>query len=273
MLGKLLKQEFRATGRIMLPVFGALVLLSVLANISFRLLDRVDGGFLGFVLGFVVFVFVLGMFGAAVMTLVLLVTRFHRNLLGDEGYLMHTLPVSVHGLIGSKLIVSLVWFLATGLILLLIGFLTGLIQSGTNLKELFLQLPSWKELKALLLGQGVTEADIARFLTQLLAFVVLTTLSTCLHFYSAMAMGHMFNKDKVLLSVVFFVVISFVLSLVTNLLGFRVNDLANLTIDGAAELVLFSRSLLRFLLAAELLKGALLYFATALSLRRGLNLA
>ena len=36
MLGKLLKHEFRATGRIMLPLFGILLLVSVGANFSIR---------------------------------------------------------------------------------------------------------------------------------------------------------------------------------------------------------------------------------------------
>ena len=46
MLGKLLKHEFRATGRTMLPVLGVLTLLVLLANISVRLLDTNSAGFL-----------------------------------------------------------------------------------------------------------------------------------------------------------------------------------------------------------------------------------
>ena len=34
MLGKLLKHEFRATGRIMLPLMGALLALALMANLS-----------------------------------------------------------------------------------------------------------------------------------------------------------------------------------------------------------------------------------------------
>ena len=90
-----------------------------------------------------------------------------------------------------------------------------------------------------------------------------------------MAMGHMFSKDKILLSIVFFVALSFVLSLATNLLGFRLHDLAALTVEkGELEMLIFyERRLLRFSLGAALLQGALLYFATTLSLRRGLNLS
>mgnify|MGYP006988889638 CR=1 FL=1 len=57
---------------------------------------------------------------AVVMTVVLMVSRFYRNLLRNEGYLMFTLPVSAHALVWSKLIVSLVWFLLTALLIFLV---------------------------------------------------------------------------------------------------------------------------------------------------------
>lgn len=277
MLGKLLKQEFRATGRIMLPVYGALVMLSVLGNFSIRLLDSglSDSSVLRFLAVFFIGFFIFGMFAAMIMTLVLMITRFYRNLLKDEGYLMHTLPVSVHGLVWSKLIVSLVWFVVTGLVITLIVCLTALIQSGTNLVDVFAEFPNWAEVKALLADQGIYGRDIALFFTELGALILIGTLANCLHFYAAMSMGHMFNKDKVLLSIVFFVVISFVLSLLTTLLGFRLTDLAALTVEsGSSEMLLvYMRRLLVFSIGVELVQGALLYFATTLSLRRGLNLA
>ena len=40
MLGKLLKHEFRATGRTMLPALGAVLALAVLANFSIRFRSR-----------------------------------------------------------------------------------------------------------------------------------------------------------------------------------------------------------------------------------------
>lgn len=276
MLGKLLKQEFRATGRIMLPVFGALLILSVLANFSIRILDSGMSGnsllriLAVMALGF----FIFGMIAVMFVTLWLMVSRFYRNLLKEEGYLMHTLPVSVHGLVWSKLIVSLVWFLATGLLIFVIVSLTALIQSGTQLSELLLQLPSWAEIKEALASVGLRGGDVTLFFAELGALMLVGTLASCLHFYAAMAMGHMFSKDKVLLSIVFFVALSFVLSVLTNLLGFRLHDLAALTVEngGAEMLLLYMRRLLVFSLGVSLLQSALLYFATTLSLRRGLNL-
>ena len=79
MLRKLLKQEFRATARVMLPLY------------------------------LVTFVLVLA-------ALIQAVLRFRSNLLGDEGYVMFTLPVSTHQLVWAKLITSVVWFLGAAVI-------------------------------------------------------------------------------------------------------------------------------------------------------------
>ena len=103
---------------------------------------------------------IIGMIAVTVMTTVVMVLRFYRNLLRDEGYLMHTLPVSVHSLVWSKLIVSLCWFAVTFLVILLTMLLTGLIQSGASLGEFFAGFPSWAEIQAALEQVGIRIGDL-----------------------------------------------------------------------------------------------------------------
>ena len=55
----------------------------------------------------------------AVITALTIIQRFTRNLLGREGYLMHTLPVTPAQLILSKLISSMVWLLCSILVIAL----------------------------------------------------------------------------------------------------------------------------------------------------------
>lgn len=52
----------------------------------------------------------------AIMSIVLMVNRFRTNLMGDEGYVTFTLPVSSHQIVWSKIIVSTVWFIVTGIV-------------------------------------------------------------------------------------------------------------------------------------------------------------
>ena len=129
MLGKLLKQDFRATARIILPVYAAVPVLGLFTNLITRLCENQNGFLIRAIGALVSFVFSLSLIAAVVTTVVLMILRFYRNLMTDEGYLMFTLPVSTTELIFSKLIVSIVWFLGTfavdALGMLLSGMLGG----------------------------------------------------------------------------------------------------------------------------------------------------
>ena len=276
MLGKLLKQEFRATGRIMLPVFGALLILSVLANFSIRVLDSSAGNNTGLrILAVLVLVFFgAAIFGALIVTLWLMVTRFYRNLLKDEGYLMHTLPVSVHELIWAKLIVSLVWFVATALLIFLVMSLTAFNLMNTNLEMIIEGFPSWAEIRQFLSEAGVLGRVTTLFFQGLLA-VVLGTLSTCLHFYAAMSLGHMFTKNKILLSVVFFVGFSFAFNMMEmayGAVGFSLFDSGPMAMTEFTDGLRFVSTITWHGIILSAIQGAVLYLATVLGLKRGLNL-
>lgn len=276
MLSKLLKHEFRATGRTMLPVYAAVVVLAVLANFSIRVIDRSVHTLLTIFCGLIIAAFVIGIIAAGIMTLVMMIKRFYTNYLKDEGYLMHTLPVSVHELVWSKMIVSVVWFAATAVVICLVILLTALIQTGTSLAQFFAGFPSWAEIKAFMEQAGIRSGDLWVIGLEMLLAVVVAGLYTCLHFYAAMSLGHMFAKDKILLSIVFFVGISFVLSLATTgygsarVISFESSEAALETVQ---ESFRFGKAIMGEMLAVELVQSAVLYVATVLGLKRGLNLA
>lgn len=276
MLSKLLKHEFRATGRTMLPVYAAVVVLAVLANFSIRVIDRSVHTLLTIFCGLIIAAFVIGIIAAGIMTVVMMIKRFYTNYLKDEGYLMHTLPVSVHELVWSKMIVSVVWFAATAVMICLVILLTALIQTGTSLAQFFAGFPSWAEIKAFMEQAGIRSGDLWVIGLEMLLAVVVAGLYTCLHFYAAMSLGHMFSKDKILLSIVFFVGISFVLSLATTgygsarVISFESSEAALETVQ---ESFRFGKAIMGEMLAVELVQSAVLYVATVLGLKRGLNLA
>ena len=113
MLTKLLKHEFRATARIMGPLYLVLLAVALGFNFSARLMD--SGNFvLNMLAALVVMAYVVAITAVFIVAFILMLQRFYKNLLGDEGYIMFTLPASVHQHVWSKLIVSAVWFIATG---------------------------------------------------------------------------------------------------------------------------------------------------------------
>lgn len=116
MFGKLLKHEFSAVAKDLLPVYLLMIAAAVITNLLFLTRFNTPSVIAAAVFGAITV-------AAFVITLVTTIRRFRRNLLKDEGYLMFTLPVTTKQLILSKAIAAIVWS-AIGLLCgLLCGFL------------------------------------------------------------------------------------------------------------------------------------------------------
>ena len=275
MLGKLLKHEFKATARTMLPMFGVVLVLSVLANLSFTRIADTDSGALDILFGLFIVAFFLGLFTMGVMAMVVMIQRFYKNVLGDEGYLTLTLPVNVHEIVWSKLIVSFVWFLVTGLIAMAAVFIAVFTLTYTELGEMFRNMPSFGEMMRMFFEEtGVTPLQLTGAIAQFAAMIILSSLTGCLHFYAAMALGHSFSNNKVLLSVVFFIAISFVFSFVSSLLGIFTDGLAmTVTVEAGSSVMTTLQELSLGSMIYTLIEGVILYLLTTYCLKHRLNLS
>ena len=111
MLGKLIKNEFRATAR----TFGAMYLIVFIVTVLLKLVIEIQDAFdldnvVINILSFVtITAFVLGIIGVIIGTFILILKRFYDNMLKNEGYLSFTLPATVGQHIASKSIVSYIW--------------------------------------------------------------------------------------------------------------------------------------------------------------------
>ena len=269
MLGKLIKHEFRATGRILLPLLGAELLLSVLAGFSVRGLDRVENmGILGVMYVTTLVVFFLGLFALSVVAFVLMIQRFYKNLLRDEGYLSMTLPVSVDEQLFAKLIVSFVWFAAVGL-LSVVSLLT-----VTSIGARFGGVVNVDIGEIRDAVQSVGGGNLLLFLLELLLLGFLGSCATCLRCYSALAIGHSAADHKMLLSFVAYIVIGFALSVVRNsvLLGLLPSIDPGAILAGMSSALQFHAIVFTGILVAALY-CALFYFVTRWFLKNKLNLA
>lgn len=203
MLVKLMKHEFRATSRVMGPLYLALIVVSLGANLAANVLLDSDFRILRMLGGLLIAAFSIGVFGVGVMTVVLMVQRFQKNLLSDEGYLMFTLPVNVHQQVWSKLLVSAVWFAATFCVVCLAGgmfiFNVDLLRELIETAESFFRIVTGYELGNF---TGIFLEGIV------LAFVFCCVI--CLEFYAAMAMGYSMANHKALFSVACFFGFQFV---------------------------------------------------------------
>lgn len=125
MLGKLMKYEFKATGRIMLPLYAALLGFAIINKIFIGTnMAEMNMDFLGGVPALITMVgYFITMAAVFVGTLIITLQRFYKNLFGDEGYLMHTIPVKASQNIASKLIVSMIWTIISGFIAMISVFI------------------------------------------------------------------------------------------------------------------------------------------------------
>lgn len=268
MLGKLFKHEMRATARIMWPIFAALLALSVLGNLSTRALNREMPGIINTLAVLVLVAFVFAVIAVSVMSLIVMIGRFKGNLLSDEGYLMFTLPVSVHSLVWSKILSSLIWFVASGaamaLAMIILSFRVEFVgEFLDSLRRAFVQfnIPA---------GSG---GHIALIIAEFAAAVILAGIGTCLVFYAAMAVGYGFARHKALLSVVFFFVFMFATQIFGTLFGYLLGrGYMNIQLTSFVQSLRFAAGGLGWTLLAETIFAAAFYFVTTLCLRRRLNL-
>ena len=204
------------------------------------------------------------MFGA-VMTVVLMVQRFYKNFLTDEGYLMFTLPTGIPSMIFSKLIVSVVWVIVTILVMLLGVCLavadSSLLQAAAGILRECIRMASVK-----------VTINVAAILLEIALVVIVGMACSMLEFYAAMSLGYGFTGHKALWSVVSYFVISVVFQLIGGVMlvampGGMIRWFSSLEpMQGFHVTMCFAA-------AAELAAGAALYAVTWLSLKKRLNLA
>ena len=279
MFGKLLKHEFRATGRIMLPLLGGVLVLSPLAGLLSKAVNRGTGGGLIRFFSFIfMFAFVVGMVAVFVVSLVIMVRRFYFNMLGDEGYLTFTLPVGVNGLVVSKLVVSFVWFVAAVLIAAIAGAIAiKTYYSGSDFTVVWGFVGDLSEL----VGAG----NIVLYCLEALVMLFLMSCTACLHFYAAMALGNCFSGKKIFLSICFFVLLSIVMGWIQfgilstigqNSLLYSINSIYDIWMDGLTEAQAYAAIPHTLFISGSvffLILSALYYIPTILPLKLKLNLS
>lgn len=112
MLGKLMKYEWKATWKLLLSANILTVVMTVLARCMVSLMDQAghsDFRMVDFMAVMVLFTYVGSMFAVCIGTTIYLIHRFYTSTYGDQGYLLHTLPVDTHHIIIAKVLVSAAW--------------------------------------------------------------------------------------------------------------------------------------------------------------------
>ena len=240
MLGKLIKYEFLATSRLIFPAYIGAVLFALLSR--FGLAAPFEMGFLQ---GASIFFFVISVSAVIILTAVLIIRRFSSSMFKDQGYLTHTLPVSVDALIWSKLLAAICWTFVAAVVTVVSIWLMASGVWGTYVYPYFV-------------SDSITPSDgfvaLFSFLTIVVAFP-----SGILAFYSAISIGQMARRFKVLLAVLAYFGMNFMFGWIMNIITLSLWLLPDVVTAGLAFVI-------------ALIQGAAYYFITRSILRYRLNL-
>ena len=199
MLGKLIKYEFKATCRLFLPIYGALIIISFFN----RLLNYLD---LTFSAGIFWFISVLLIFSIFVVTLIITIQRFNKNLLSNEGYLMLTLPVKIDFIILSKLLVAGAWAVLSFFVV-----------------QISISILLWENTLLIILGlfsffgQVIINNTLHSiiYLIEYIIIVTLSLLASALLLYACLSLGMLVNKHRGIFSFGAFILITTVMQIIS----------------------------------------------------------
>lgn len=219
MLAKLIKYDLKSMLRTMFPLWAAVLVVSILFGIQLIIIAPDQGatfmdgqnGILFLILSLLLFGVFTAMF---VLNIIVVIQRFWRGLLKEEGYLMFTLPVSTRFLIISKalsaLIINMISVVASFLCIFLIVTL-GAFATRNNL-SVFWFVDLWNSIMDSLDGSIL---DKTGWVLYWIIVGLLNLLDNTYHAYAAMSIGQMSNKNRFITSIIAYLGLSFAVSTVT----------------------------------------------------------
>ena len=267
MLGKLLKYELKATSRVFIPLYIAILVVSIVNGLSLNL-EILN------IQGLATIVLMCLFISLFVITIVVTIQRFNKNLLKDEGYLMFTLPVSSKYLVLSKYLTSLIWTFLS----FVVAFLSFTI---------IFMIPTYKYFDFsyfinefnLLFSNMLNLNILGQFLKIILLMIISYTIFI-FNVYLALSVGQLpiFNRFRTVSSFIGFLVINLLISYAQNIVNLFVNDASvnieaidniNYAISSVTSIV--SKGL-NIAIVINLIIILVLFFATTYILDKKLNL-
>ena len=210
MLNKLLKYEFKSTGRTFLPIYGALLITSFLTRLFVFNKDFSNSFFLSLFQVVISSLFGFLLMAVCILTLVVSLQRFYKNLLGEEGYLSMTLPVKPWQHICCKSLTSLVWYIFSSIAAIL-AFVILAYEKGM-LGDFFKAIVT-------LIRRGSLNAQILTACGEFFLFAALGILAFTMMLYASMALGQLNANKRLLTSFGAFLALNFLVQILMGVLG------------------------------------------------------
>lgn len=237
MLAKLLKYEFKDLGRILLPIYIAIIAVATAfaailrasmsgTSVGFPLIYLLKGHRLEAASNTLMTIYILISVVLIAATLLLVIQRFTRNIFGNEGYLTMSLPINSSSQVAGKTISAAVWTLFSALVIMLsvliiLMFVYGPHEVGEVAKTVLSSVSAE-------IGTGDTAAVIIEFIIMMMidaaAFVA--------KIFTSITIGHRLSlKHSRIVGVAVFVLITAVQTLIFSSINIKEETFYNFVLN------------------------------------------
>nr|WP_296482560.1 hypothetical protein [uncultured Acetatifactor sp.] len=228
MLGKLIRHEWKETSKMGCLLLFVVVLITLFGWLAFRtpMWKSISNGNASFswldifsVLTLMMYVMMLA--GINYGITIYLGVRFYQTMYTDQGYLTHTLPVTKHQLLLSKILVSGLWIFFLMLSLYLSVFILGASMLSLFLPQGYSLASLWRELGLNfgelleLIGEEM-DFNVIRWLVTLVVTTILSPFATVTILFGAISMGQLFGKHRVLAAILSYIGIMVAVSVLSS---------------------------------------------------------
>ena len=280
MLGKLIKYEFKACGRVFFPIYLVILILSIINGIysqygfiqSLKNNLSQKGSLLG-VQGILTVVLLALFVSLFVITIIFTIQRFKKSLLEDEGYLIFTLPVSSRNIILSKYIVSLIFVILSTLVAILSFMLMGIFIENYQFARI-MNMTGLIIINMINSDKGILTA----ILVLILGLIIVYT-NFVLSVYLSISVGQIpkFNKHRSGIGVIAFflinIIIGYVRSFINNIIPQNVWDGVENSLSSILDNSIFTMNKYYwFMIITDIAIIGLLFYGINFILSKKLNL-
>lgn len=215
MLGKLMKYDLRSGIRTFALIWIGLAALAAINGLTLRIAfdGDIQSELANFIITVLPMVLLVALYVAmGIFMLVFIINRFYKGLLGDEGYLMFTLPVSVSEHIGSKLLTSMIFQIGSFAVAVLSGGLLLAVLTPPNFSDVaqaFQEAGRYLRVNPLPAGTGWVVAEF-------IVYTLIAAAVSILQIYTAISIGHLGKKNRGWFALLAYVGISIAFSIIMN---------------------------------------------------------
>ncbi|SDB18207.1 hypothetical protein [Eubacterium oxidoreducens] len=197
MLGKLIKYDLRAAGRMLIFLYIAVLAMAVVFGFSLK--NMVSSDYYFAVGGtdtlnvIVTIIYIVLLVVMLLLTFVMIVRQFYKNMLCGQGYLMNALPVKTWMHLASKTITGFIW---------------AIVSSIVSILSLLIALCISQEYASIwAVIQEVLQTFPHTLIALYAAGLFVGAIGSVLMIYLALMLGNLFNKHKLGMAILMFIVL------------------------------------------------------------------